>query len=131
MPKLALLNEHGEYLDVDRVVVRNQKQKQGEITGRFAMLMLDSLNRIAADKSLRGTELRVMLTMWTEMDYGGVVTASQSYLASRLDIPRASATTAIRRLVQANIVSKISVKGVTAYQFNPEIITMGKPSRQQ
>jgi len=94
------------------------------------MLMQDALDKISTNKNLRGTELRVMITMWAEMEYGGIVTVSQRYLANKLEVPRPSVSLAINRLVEAGILTKIVFKDRPAYQFNKDIVSRGKPARQ-
>ena len=92
------------------------------------------LGKYLADKShgLTGTDHRVLWTLISESNYGGVVKTPQKKLAKELRLQQTYVSIAIKRLEKLNVLTKKRNRfNQLEYHFNPDLIMKGNIKKQK
>jgi predicted transcriptional regulator len=113
-----LFNEDtGEILEV-----RRKKTKRTE---SFFMMNLKDAAAIAKTDNLHGTEYKVLFFLLSRIDYENRAVLTQSFIAKELGMPQPQVSAAIKKLVEAGVISKISVGGANGYMVSEFVASRG------
>jgi hypothetical protein len=86
---------------------------------KFFMLFQEPIGELATDRAMTGESLRMLLFLFSKMDYENYVNISQMEIADQLDIARSSVCRAMKVLVEKEVVL-VSGKGMNKrYRLNP------------
>lgn len=78
--------------------------KQAAPYKNFAMMNLDNLRAIAADKALTGETLRVLVYLMGRLDYQNYLNVRQSEIAQQLGIYQSNVSKALKLLIERKII---------------------------
>jgi DNA-binding MarR family transcriptional regulator len=110
-------DETGEVLEV-----RKKKIKRTE---PFFMMNLKDAAEIAKVDNLHGTEYKVLFFILSRIDYDNRAIMTQSFIAKELDMPQPQVSAAIKKLVESNVISKISAGGANGYMVSDAFASRG------
>lgn len=86
---------------------------------RFFMLFQDQIGELATDREMTGESLRLLMFLFSKMDFENYVYISQMEIAEQLAIARSSVCRAMKLLVEKKVVI-VSGKGMNKrYRLNP------------
>lgn len=125
MSKQAIINlETGELVEIAQ---RKFKEK-----GRnFVMQSQLSLEDISRDKSLNGTDLRVLSFILSKIDYTNIACVSQAFICERMDVQHSLVSQSIKKLIERGYISKVNVHGHGGYMVNPDYAIKGRDKKSQ
>lgn len=129
----------------DKVQTVNQKtgeKKEGyfvyiaypkpKITGnRWMMTFQDSLAIIAKDRELNWQAMRVLMLVLSELDFENYINIKQVEIAKELEMQKTHVSTAMRLLVEKEIILKVKEGATTGYKLNPHYGWKGKVSNME
>lgn len=118
--------DSGEVMDGAFAAVIMRRQKNGFEKGRFVAMSQDATEQILNDKSLKYTELRVLLFINSVLDYQNAVQLNQAEAARKLGIDRSQFNRALSVLErQGYILRGPKVNKNASFILNPEIAWKG------
>ncbi|QDP66006.1 MAG: hypothetical protein GOVbin631_67 [Prokaryotic dsDNA virus sp.] len=86
----------------------------------------DAYDEVAKIKS--AVDLRVLCLCQRYVDYGNIITATQSEIASQLGLHQQNVSASMKRLESMGFVRKMGKRGtVNKWALSPRLLFMGKP----
>jgi len=89
------------------------------------MIELKSAEQIARDNNLHGTEYKVLFFILGRIDYDNRAIVTQTFIAKELGMPQPQVSAAIKKLVECQVVRKISVSGANGYEVDLKFASRG------
>lgn len=80
---------------------------------------------LAKNRSLHGTEYKILFFILGCIDYDNRAILTQSYIAKHLDMPQPQVSAAIKKLADCGAINKISVGGVNGYEVSQKLVSRG------
>ena len=101
--------------------------KEKTLGGGWVAVYQDSMRVLAEDKTMTGEQYRVMLKLFSILDYQNYIKVSQKELAESLDMRQAHVSRAIIALMDRDIIREGPRAGMNkTYRLNPYIGHKGK-----
>ncbi len=89
---------------------------------QYARCFLDEMADIATDKTLTGTDYRVLLAIISNLEYNNKINVSQSELSLKLNIKRPEVTKSIKKLISKHYLQVVDTIGRrNVYMLNPSV----------
>ena len=105
--------------------VSELKKKKLKRTEPFFMMNLRDAEKIALEKTLHGTEYKILWFIVSRIDYDNRAFLSQAFIAKTLDMPQSQVSTSIKKLAECKALRKIIVDGRTGYEISIDLVSRG------
>lgn len=123
MSKKAILDlETGNIVEI----VQKKLKEKGR---NFIMQGQLSLEESSRDKTLNGTDFRVLHFILSQIDYTNIARISQAFICERMNVQHSLVSLAIKKLIDRGYVSRVTVGGHSGYMVNPEYAIKGRSKK--
>jgi predicted transcriptional regulator len=102
--------------------------KKQKIKDSFVMMFQEKLQELAAENLLTVEGYRVLLAVIAKTDFENFIHVKQVQLAADLGMQKQNVNKAFKRLIELNIIEKISHDNINGYRLNYEMGWKGKAS---
>jgi predicted transcriptional regulator len=102
--------------------------KKQKIKDSFVMMFQEKLQELAAENLLTVEGYRVLLAFIAKTDFENFIHVKQVQLAADLGMQKQNVNKAFKRLIELNIIEKISHDNINGYRLNYEMGWKGKAS---
>ena len=89
------------------------------------MMNLKDAAEIAKLDNLHGTEYKVLFFLLSRIDYDNRAILTQAFIAKELTMPQPQVSAALKKLVEAGAISKVSVGGANGYMVSDQLVSRG------
>jgi DNA-binding MarR family transcriptional regulator len=108
-------------------------KKQRDFKGmEWVLVFIDMFQALAHDKELTLTDIRVLNGLLCHLDYGNIISITQTQLANELEIKQPNIATSIKKLIKKEYILIITQKGrQNIYSLNPHYGHKAKSAEKQ
>jgi biotin operon repressor len=129
MTNLSLFNpKTGEVFNTPLIVPKKYKKFKEE---SWMMLFQNGFKKLAKNRSLSGSDLRILFFMIFLSDFENLVITSQQNIAKELDLTQPAVARSIKKLVDSRCLRRIEKNGKHFYGLNDGLVWKGKPENRE
>lgn len=104
------------------IVKQRQYPKRRE---NFCMVYQHSLESLVGRKDLHGTELKILLSILSKINYDNIAIVTQPCIAKELGTTQPAISNGLKKLIGLGLITKVKVHGATGFKVNAEFATKG------
>ena len=121
--RCKIMNNKLEIYYPDDSVINVFTKSKKYLSYDYARCFLNEITDIALDKTLTGTDFRVLLAIIGNLEYDNKINISQGQLGTKLNIKRPEVTKSIKKLISKGYLQIVDIIGrQNIYQFNPHVV---------